>query len=47
MIPSYVRRYPNMVLLVLGWEVILDGRFAKSGADPGKGAIIIALILLP
>lgn len=47
MIPSYVRRYPNIVLLLLGLGVILDGWFAKSGADPGKGAIIIALILLP
>jgi hypothetical protein len=27
--------------------VILDGLLAKSGADPGKGAIIIAIILLP
>jgi hypothetical protein len=47
MIPSYMRRYPNIVLLVLGLGVILDGWFAKSGADPGKGAIIIALVLLP
>lgn len=47
MIPSYLRRYPNIVLLVLGVGVIVDGWFAKSGADPGKSAIIIALILLP
>src|SRR5271169_2337574 len=45
--PSYLWRYPNIILLVLGLGVILDGWLAKPGTDPGKGAIIIAIILLP